>query len=127
VRNHALVYRETLADLVRRTNRPEAAPGMDPNFVLLLHDGYRVVLTQEQQVQPLGWCWHLSTSIGDPDAYPNPEAVNAILQFLEIARDWRQAAHVNLEGGVIEFWFKYRPENETASRSAGSGPEAAQA
>jgi hypothetical protein len=63
VRAHALQHRETLSDLMRRMNQPERAIGNDPNFVVKIHAGWRLVYSLEQQPDPVGWCEHLSISL----------------------------------------------------------------
>ncbi len=51
-------------------------PGMNPEFVIHIHDGYRVVYTREQHKE---LCHHLSISVEDTDKCPNPHAVNTVL------------------------------------------------
>ncbi len=63
-----------------KSSRPAA--GEDPNLVVQLFDGYRIVLSRE--IQPsFGLCNHLSVSV-DGDGYPNPIAVSQIMKELNM-------------------------------------------
>ena len=123
LRQFALDHRENLVTLVRRMNKPEA-PGDDPHFVMELFDGFKVVLTYEQQAEPLGWCFHVSVSANWSDSnqtlssgyrsnkrYPHPHSINEIMALLDLP-EFDKAVHLEVEGGVVEFWFKNEAHNE---------------
>jgi len=109
LKQFALDHRERLADLMRRANKP-CAPGDDSNFVLHLFDGYRVVMTMEEQLSPLGWCWHISISIPSLSChakpYPYTFAVDEILNLL-VEKKSARADHLKASAGIVEFWFRY--------------------
>lgn len=75
---YAVQHRETMKDLANRISTNAPGPGNDPNHVLLVPEGYRVVYSIEQQ--PSGWCQHFSISINRHGMSPNPEAVAMILE-----------------------------------------------
>ena len=52
--------------------------GDDPDYVVHIHDGYRVVYSVEEQ--PIGDCHHISVSIDKKGKTPNPIAVEMILE-----------------------------------------------
>lgn len=52
--------------------------GDNPEHVVHIHDGYRVVYSIEQQ--PMGLLAHLSVSVEARNKYPNEAAVNLILK-----------------------------------------------
>jgi len=56
--------------------------GDNPDYVIHLHDGYRVVYSIEQQ--PIGWCRHISISVETKGKYPNEQAVENILKAFDI-------------------------------------------
>lgn len=53
-------------------------PGDDPNFVIELSFGYRIVYTIESQI--LGMCRHISISVDTPGKVPSPMAVQMIIE-----------------------------------------------
>lgn len=113
VRKYAIEHRENLASIMARMNKPEIAPGNDPNFVLELFDGWRVVMTVEQQPPPIGWCYHLSFSIVPKDLekpFPHPVAVEQILPILGINAKLEDKLHSARTGHIIELWFRYDGE-----------------
>lgn len=54
------------------------AVGDNPEHVVHIHDGYRVVYSIEQQ--PIGTVAHLSVSVDNPGKYPHEIAVDLILK-----------------------------------------------
>jgi hypothetical protein len=63
VKEFALAHRFSIHDMLKRMKFPDSAPGNDPNFVLNLIDGWKVVYSVEQS--QAGWFHHISISI-DP-------------------------------------------------------------
>lgn len=108
VRQYAILHKEPLAELIRRMNKPEQAPGNNLNHVLELFDGWRVVLSVEQQKDPIGWCWHVSVSVhGGESKYPHPVAVEQILGILGITAKIEDRLHGDYNHGIVEIWFRY--------------------
>jgi hypothetical protein len=90
----ALVLNEKVEDEIRRVKEyaethpitedqftkmleGEAPVGDDPNFVLQIPMGFKVVYSIEPQPKT-GLCRHLSVSIPDPDKAPHPAAMETI-------------------------------------------------
>jgi hypothetical protein len=109
---YALAHRENLATLVARMNKEEC-PGDDPGHVLEIQDGYRVVVSVEQQPDPVGWCFHVSVSVwpttGDK-IYPHPIAVHEIIKMLGITGQPPQCAGEWHHDGVVELLFQAEPK-----------------
>jgi hypothetical protein len=82
VRAHALLHRETLSGLMRRMNQLDRAIGRDPNFVVHIFDGWRLVYSLEQQPEPLGWCEHLSVSVTPKDGDGFEPALQIVRRIL---------------------------------------------
>ena len=59
----------TKEQLLERVNHPDQSIGDDLNHVCDIQDGFRCVLSIEQQ--PFGWCKHLSVSIDEVEKLPN--------------------------------------------------------
>jgi hypothetical protein len=111
LRQYAIEHKENLNALVSRMTKGELAPGNNPNFVLELFDGWRVVMTIEQQPPPQGWCYHLSVSVVPQradKATPNPVAIETmLLPLLGIKATLRDAVNISHTGNIVELWFKY--------------------
>ena len=73
-------YSKAMCKLINSGDLPPA--GDDPNFLLYIHDGYRVIYSIEEQ--PLGWFHHISISVEVEGNYPNEEAVQIILELFNI-------------------------------------------
>ena len=73
-------YTEAMNKLVASGDLAPA--GLDPNFLLHIHDGYRVIYSIEKQ--PSGWCHHISISVEAKGKYPNEYAVKMILQLFNM-------------------------------------------
>lgn len=54
--------------------------GEMPNHILELNNGYRCVLSFEDQELPNGLCKHLSVSVDTKGKYPSPYAINMIMR-----------------------------------------------
>lgn len=116
MREYVLAHKENLNSLVERMSRRGPVPGDNPNFVLELFDGWRVVMTLEQQPPPPdgpGWCYHISISVaprrgGGGGGYPNPIAIeHQLLPLLGIKGTIKDAVNSKTVGNVVELWFKY--------------------
>jgi hypothetical protein len=112
VKAYAEVHRETMADMMRRMNKEGCAPGDNPQHVVNIFDGFKVVYSIEQQA--FGWCHHISISVDtrDPEKkLPHPVAAKIILQLFDLK--WGEEIQFkNNENDVVpnvEFWFKYDP------------------
>jgi hypothetical protein len=82
VRTFALSRRQSLHDIMRRMKGSPEAPGDDPQYMLELKDGWKVVYTIEQQ--PSGWFHHISVSIdarAEDKPWPHPAGVDMILKL----------------------------------------------
>ena len=66
---------EMLHLMVNGTVQPS---GDNPNHVIYIPMGYRVVYTIEQQ--PMGLSRHISISVDNPGFYPNAIAIDAIIK-----------------------------------------------
>lgn len=84
LRQYAKAHPFSFPDLVRMSKGEIPAVGNDPSHVVNLPFGFRVVLSYEEQPEPLGWCWHLSVSVPDPTRLPNPLTIETILQTLRL-------------------------------------------
>lgn len=82
LKEFALSRRLSIHDIIRRGDGTDGAPGDDPNYVVRLKDGWRVVYTVEQHQS--GWYHHISVSV-DPrekeKQWPHPSGVEMILQL----------------------------------------------
>jgi hypothetical protein len=78
VKAYAIQHRETMKELANRISTNAPGPGNDPQHVLLVPEGYRVVYSIEQQ--PSGWCQHFSISVNRRGMSPSPDAVSLILE-----------------------------------------------
>jgi len=59
--------------------------GLNSEHVKFFHVDYRVVYSIEEH--PMGWCRHLSVSVSNKDRYPNPAAVQRIMEVYGITVD----------------------------------------
>jgi len=114
LRQYAIEHKEKLIDLVNRMNKgDQQAPGNNPNFVLELFDGWRVVMTIEQSPPPpygAGcWCYHISISVVPQRAekmMPDPFAIETqILPLLGIKAKLKDALNMSHTGNIVELWF----------------------
>ena len=60
-------------------SRDLKSAGDNPDYLVHIHDGYRVVYTLEEH--PIGWCHHMSISIDRSKMYPHEAAVQMIMQL----------------------------------------------
>lgn len=74
-------------------------PGMTPEHVTYIHDGYRVVYSQEQHKV---LCHHISVSVEDKTMCPNIPAVQLILQEFGMSPDIKasMATFIDKENAV---------------------------
>lgn len=87
--------------MMEKTLKGEQAPvGDNPDYVIYIHEGYRIVFSIE--TQPIGMCKHLSISVRG--TYPHPTAVEQIMQEFGMG---------NKIGEVLNVWI----EDETAAIS----------
>ncbi len=116
VRAYALARRETLRQIKERESTGQPGPGNDPGHTLLIPSGYRAIYTVEQQ--PNGWCQHISVAVDDPAMWPNPKAVQHILdKCFGVAFDpekpkceGMQSTMIQIDGkpfNLVEFWFAF--------------------
>jgi|SRR5208283_217096 len=117
---YARNYKERFIDLVRRQNKPEASPGNNPNLVLRLFDGWKVVYTIEEQPDPLGWVVHLSVSVQarhKKEFWPHPRAIDAgilplfNLKITDAVFVYREVFKPPIEGviaGAVNLLFKFK-------------------
>jgi len=78
---------------------PELPPvGDNPEHVVHLHDGYRVVFSYEEQ--PVGLCAHMSISIESGHA-PHPAAVETIMEEFGMGKNLRDCLQVWIEGNSV--------------------------
>ncbi len=59
-------------------------PGDNPDYMLYIHDGFRVVYTIEEQ--PTGFYHHISISIDRKKKHPNEIAVKIILDAFDMKK-----------------------------------------
>jgi len=52
-------------------------PGDNPDYMLYINNGYRVVYSLEEQ--PIGWCHHISISVDKEKKYPHGIATQMIM------------------------------------------------
>lgn len=75
-----------ILDNARLADPKEFLPvGDNPDHVVHIHDGYRVVFSIEEQ--SIGLCNHISISVESKDKYPNEHAVNMILNEFNMSLD----------------------------------------
>lgn len=80
VKAYAIEHRETLRQIAERMSVNAPGPLNDPNHILLVPAGYKVVYSIEQQ--PVGWCQHISISVDRRGAWPHENHVSIILEKL---------------------------------------------
>jgi hypothetical protein len=68
----------SMDDMLDIMNKQREPPGNDPNHVVHIPIGYKVVFTMDNQ--NIGICKHISISVDRPDKLPNPIVVENILQ-----------------------------------------------
>ena len=75
---HAEANPLSLRDLfdVVRGSRPPI--GDNPSHVCVFPLGYRICFSIENQPEPMGWCRHISISVGGDGYAPNPVAIDEI-------------------------------------------------
>jgi hypothetical protein len=66
--------------------------GDNPDHLVHIHDGYRVIYSIEKQ--PIGLCHHISISVESGDKYPNPEAVKMILKEFGMNEKLEESLHI---------------------------------
>lgn len=54
--------------------------GDNSDYIIYIHDGFRVAYSIEQQPEPTGWCDHISISVDTEGKYPHEMAVEEILK-----------------------------------------------
>lgn len=63
--------------------------GDDPNYIVHIHDGYRVAYTIEQHKET--WFKHMSISVDTKSSYPNEAAVSVILESFGMDPDYSKS------------------------------------
>jgi hypothetical protein len=71
------------------------AAGLNPDFVVYIHDGYRVVYSIEEH--PIGRCQHISISVDRSNKYPQEFAVKMILEAFGMSGDFKKCLDIWLE------------------------------
>lgn len=77
-------------------SRDLESPGDNPDYVVHIHDGYRVVYTIEQQ-PVVGWCHHMSISIERSKKYPNEIASLEIMKLFGMDGDYEKCLKLWVE------------------------------
>jgi len=78
----ASMRRFSLHDLASIVNGTIPPPGNDPNYMLLLERGWKIVYTFDQLPDPIGWIRHVSISVvadGKTQVVPAPPLVSFVL------------------------------------------------
>lgn len=83
-----------LGKVLRIMKRPQEAPRHNPDFVTNIPFGFRCVFTHEQQ--PIGWCRHLSVSIGAKRRLPHPVAIEEIMKAFGFKRGLEELGKAGL-------------------------------
>ena len=78
VKAYANEHKLTKGELLETMAGIKEDVGDDPDHVIHIHDGYRVVYSIEEQ--QIGDCHHLSVSIDRKGKWPQPTAVEMILE-----------------------------------------------
>lgn len=65
--------------------------GDNPDFLVHIHDGYRVIYSLEE-LQPMGWYHHISISVDQSKKYPHEMAVQMILEAFKMEKDLKMCA-----------------------------------
>lgn len=60
--------------------------GDDPGHCCNIRQGFKAVLSIEEQNPPLGWCKHLSVSVAAIDKMPHIEAVKLLMQEFGLSK-----------------------------------------
>ena len=91
----------TVAQLKLNISKDILPIGDNPEHVLHIHDGYRVVFSIEEQSfkkpykgKNTALCNHLSISVESKDKYPNEHAVIAILELFDMETDFRKSLYI---------------------------------
>jgi hypothetical protein len=71
------------------------AAGLNPDYVVYIHEGYRVVYSLEEQ--PTGWCQHISISVERSNKYPHEIAMKMILEAFGMSGDFKKCLNIWLE------------------------------
>lgn len=85
VKEFALARRQSIQEIMRRMNKEDEAPGDDPQYMMEMRDGWKIVYTVEQH--PGGWFHHISISVDPRDQekpWPAIEGVEMILKLFGI-------------------------------------------
>lgn len=64
--------------------------GLNPDYVIYIHDGYRVVYSLEEQ--PIGLCHHISISVEKSKKWPHEIAVKMILKAFGMSDDFKKCS-----------------------------------
>lgn len=67
--------------------------GLDPGFIVHIHDGYRMVYSLEQQ-PVVGWCHHLSISVEKTKKYPHPVVTMEIMKLFGMEGDFKKCLSI---------------------------------
>ena len=68
------------------------SPGDNPDYVVHIHDGYRVVYTLEQH--KIGLCHHMSVSVEKSSKYPHELAVQMIMELFGMDKEYEKCLQV---------------------------------
>lgn len=99
VLEYAEAHRMTIQEMHARIAVPDVSVGDDPNHVCYIKDGFKCVLSIEQQPAPLNWCKHLSVSVANIDRVPNIPAVELLMKEFGMNRPLKDC-HVYMEESV---------------------------
>lgn len=90
------------------------AAGLNPDYVVHIHQGYRVVYSLEEH--PIGWCQHISISVERSDKYPHEIAVKMILEAFRMSGDLNKCLNTWVEKETESVNILQRKKNITKTR-----------
>ena len=93
---YAEAHRINNFEMRGRIELPEMSIGDNPGHVCYIQMGFKVVLSIEEQPQPLGWCRHLSVSVADIERMPHIEAVKLLMREFGLNKPLEEC-HVYIE------------------------------
>lgn len=92
IQEHARTHKFTTRKLLEIiASHPEQAAGNQPEFVLNIPMGYKVVYTIEKQPR-FGWCHHISVSVDTDEKLPAFEAVDEIVNLFGLGTPFKKHA-----------------------------------
>ncbi len=68
------------------------SPGDNPDYLVHIHDGYRVIYTIEEH--KVGFCHHISISVDRSKKYPHEMAVLEIMKLFGMEGDYKKCLAV---------------------------------